>query len=142
MLPFFLDPSTQPRAPEPVPISLKEVEALRATIMRLTKENEELHQKLCNTTSEKSKLEINIGKRDNEIDESEGTAFHEAWKIQRVKYGLDTLESELNIRNEELRRATKANKDWKSWWDKAFEQRKMIKEASKARIEHLYRQLH
>lgn len=89
--------------------------------MRLTKENEELHQKLCNTTSEKSKLEINLGKRDNEIDESEGTASHKARKMQRVKYGLDTLGSELSITNEELRRATKANKDWKAWWDKAFE---------------------
>lgn len=48
--------------------------------------------------------------------------------------GLETLSIEISQRNEQLREANRANKEWKERGDKASEQRKLRDEAFEARI--------
>lgn len=39
--------------------------------------------------------------------------------MKKVVYDLDTLGGELSERKEQLRKANKANRDLKTWWDNA-----------------------
>lgn len=55
--------------PNPTNIPVEEAEELRATIIRLTKENEELHQKLCKAAIDRDEFKYHVGKRNNELSE-------------------------------------------------------------------------
>ncbi|XP_050919164.1 uncharacterized protein LOC127136674 [Lathyrus oleraceus] len=55
-LPFILDPPTQPPPPEPTPVSIEELEALKATIARLGRENEELQISFQQVSNERNKM--------------------------------------------------------------------------------------
>lgn len=125
--------------PELTHMLIQEEEALKATITKLVKENEGLSQKLYKVTLEMNDFKFGLAQREKELVESQGTASYEAGKIQRVKYGLNTLCIELRKRNKELWRVIKANKYLEPWWDKSFEQRKLMKESFEARIENLTR---
>ncbi|XP_050885351.1 uncharacterized protein LOC127090323 [Lathyrus oleraceus] len=55
-MPFILDPPTQPPPPEPIPVSMEEVETLRATIARLGRENEERQTSFQQVSNERNEI--------------------------------------------------------------------------------------
>lgn len=128
-------------SPKHVPVSLEEVDELKATVARLQKEKEELHQKLCKVTTERNDLKFDINQRGKELDESQRATSNKKGKRKRVKYCLDTMGDELSERNKELWWTVKANNEWKAWRDKASKQRKMMREDFKEKNEHISKYL-
>jgi hypothetical protein len=55
-LPFIVKTPIPPRSPEPIPISIEEVEELKVTIAQLNKEKEELQAILLKATQENCML--------------------------------------------------------------------------------------
>lgn len=53
--------------PKPTHILIDKEKEIRATIAKLTKENEELHQKNCKATTNKYELKYHLGKRNKEL---------------------------------------------------------------------------
>lgn len=70
--------------PKPNHILIEEEEELRATIAKVTKENEELHQKLCKAATDKDKFKYRVGKRNKELSESYGNIFKEKERSIRL----------------------------------------------------------
>lgn len=58
--PFILDPPTQPPPPEPILVSLEEVGELRASILILEQEKEELQNNLHKFSYERNELRFNL----------------------------------------------------------------------------------
>lgn len=86
-----VDMLVSPPEPKPTHIPIEEAEELRATIVKLAKENDESHQRLCKVTAERDDLIYKLLQREKELVESQWTASYEAVKRQRIKYGLDTM---------------------------------------------------
>jgi septal ring factor EnvC (AmiA/AmiB activator) len=107
-LPFVLVPSTQPSFPEPVSISIEEVNDLRATINRLGKVKEEVENKLYQVSYERNKLNFDLNKAKKRIEKIEEIAKEEKEKKERVSAGLAG--------------ATKETQKHKRWWEEAIKE--------------------
>lgn len=118
--------SVEMPVPRPNPkhthIPIEETDELRATILRLTKENDESHQRLYKVTEKRDNLRYKLRHRQEELAKSQGTTPQETGKRQRIKHGLDTLGSKLSATNRRLKRAIDANKEWEAWWERDAEQ--------------------
>lgn len=109
-LPFSIEIPTRHASSGLAPISLEEVDEIRAKVARLEKENEELHQKLLNNDIEKKELKASIGKRSKALIWSYINTSKEREKRKKISNGLESLGIELNQRKEKLQRGNKANK--------------------------------
>lgn len=70
-LPFSIEIPPRPISPEPVPVSLKEVEELRATLARLEKQKEELQSNLNEATRENMVLKRKSDQRKEMLAKSQ-----------------------------------------------------------------------
>lgn len=61
--PFTIELPTLPTSPEPIPISIEEVDKLKPTILRLEKEKEGLQANLNWVSHERNKLRFNLDQR-------------------------------------------------------------------------------
>lgn len=101
-LPFNCEVPIPPQAHEPTHVPIQEAEELKATITKLEKENEEIHPRLKEVTSEINKLRFNLGQKEKQLGESEEATIEERDKRKRFKHCLEGTSLDLDHRNQEI----------------------------------------
>ncbi|XP_050909129.1 uncharacterized protein LOC127122897 [Lathyrus oleraceus] len=123
-LPFILDPPTQPPPPKPIPVSMEEVEALRATIARLGRENEELQTSLQQVSNERNEIVWELERKKAHLEATEEKVDKEEHKRKKVKVGMEQADHCLETIKEQLRQVKKECQKNKRWWLRATEEKK------------------
>ncbi|XP_050915319.1 uncharacterized protein LOC127130335 [Lathyrus oleraceus] len=141
-LSFILDPPTQPPPPEPIPVSIEEVEALKATIARLGQENEELHINLQQVSNERNEMKWELERKKAQLEATEEKVYKEEHKRKKVKVGIEQADLCLETIKEQLKQVEKECQKNKRWWLRAIEEKKEVREALEAKIHDLAISLH
>lgn len=141
-LPFILDPPTQPSPPEPIPVSMEEVEALRATIARLGRENEELQTSFQQVSNERNEIKWELERKKAQLEATEEKVDKEEHKRKKVKVGMEQADHCLETIKEQLRQVEKECQKNKRWWLRATEEKKEVREILEAKIHDLTISLH
>ncbi|XP_050889708.1 uncharacterized protein LOC127094998 [Lathyrus oleraceus] len=115
-LSFILDPPTQPPPPELIPVSIKEVEALKPTIARLGRENEELHISLQQVSNERNEIKWELEMKKAQLEATEEKVYKEEHKIKKVKVGIEQADLFLETIKEQLKQVEKECQKNKRWW--------------------------
>ncbi|KAI5436411.1 hypothetical protein KIW84_022771 [Lathyrus oleraceus] len=106
-LSFILDPPIQPLPPESIPLSIKEVEALKATIERLGRENEELQISLQQVSNERNEMKWELERKKAQLEATEEKVDKEKHKRKKVKVGIEQADLCLEIIKEQLKQVEK-----------------------------------
>jgi chromosome segregation ATPase len=133
-LPFVLAPSTQPSLPEPASMSMEEVNDLRATIIRLEKEKEEVKNNLHQVSYERNKLNFDLTKAKKRIEKIEETAKEEKEKKERVSAGLAGATKETQKHKRWLEEAKKEVRTLRGLWEKTLKGKNEMKEQFEEQI--------
>ncbi|KAI5428515.1 hypothetical protein KIW84_033483 [Lathyrus oleraceus] len=141
-LPFILNPPTQPPPPEPIPVSMEEVEALRATIARLGRENEELQTSFQQVSNERNEIKWELERKKAQLEATEEKVDKEERKRKKVKVGMEQADHCLETIKEQLRQVEKECQKNKRWWLRATEEKKEVREILEAKIHDLTISLH
>ncbi|XP_050888723.1 uncharacterized protein LOC127093868 [Lathyrus oleraceus] len=141
-LPFILDPPTQPPPPEPIPISIEEVEALRATIARLGREKEELQISLQQVSNERNKMKWELERKMAQLEETEEKVDKEEHKRKKMKVGMEQADLYLETIKEQLKQVEKKCQKNNRWWLRATKEKKEVREALEVKIHDLTVSLH
>ncbi|KAI5441083.1 hypothetical protein KIW84_010516 [Lathyrus oleraceus] len=141
-LPFILDPPTQPPPPEPILVSMEKVEALRATIARLGRENEELQTSFQQVSNERNEIKWELERKKAQLEATEEKVNKEEHKRKKVKVGMEQADHCLETIKEQLRQVEKECQKNRRWWLRATEEKKEVREILEAKIQDLTISLH
>ncbi|KAI5436967.1 hypothetical protein KIW84_023190 [Lathyrus oleraceus] len=123
-LPFSIEIPLRSTSPEPVPVSLEEVEELRAMVAKLGKEKDDLQSELYKETGKNMILKRKSNQRKELLEESRKKNRIEQDLKERVLECLDQADSGLGSLCDELAKAKRDGQEWKRWWDLATKQKK------------------
>ncbi|KAI5431299.1 hypothetical protein KIW84_035465 [Lathyrus oleraceus] len=140
-LPFSIETPLRSTSPEPVPVSLEEVEELQAMVAKLGKEKEDLQSELYKETGKNMILKRKSNQRKELLEESRKKNRIEQDLKERVLECLDQADSGLGSLRDELAKAKRDGQEWKRWWDLATKQKKEVREELEAQIQGLKEQL-
>lgn len=104
-LPFSIEIPLKSNSPEPYPISLEEVEELRAMVARLGKEKEDLQSELYKEIGENMILKRKRNQRKELLEESRKKNKIEKDLKERVLECLDQADSGLGSLHDQLAKA-------------------------------------
>lgn len=102
-LPFILSPPTRPPSPEPIQLSLEEVDELRETVFRIECEKEELYASFYKATSEKSELSIDLDEKDKLLIEKDVELEKGKNKRQKVKECISGVKRHIGNKNQQAK---------------------------------------
>jgi archaellum component FlaC len=136
-LPFIIIPSTQPSSPKPVPVSIEEVNELRATISRLEKEEQGVENDLHQVSYERNKLKFDLGKAKEKLERTEEMAREEKGKRERVSVCLAGATEESQKHKQWLDQANKEVHNLRGLWEQTLRGKSQMKETLEARIQDL-----
>ncbi|XP_050919755.1 uncharacterized protein LOC127137325 [Lathyrus oleraceus] len=112
-LPFSIEIPLKSTSPEPVPVSLEEVEELRAMVAKLGKEKEDLQSELYKETRENMILKRKSNQRKELLEESRKKNRIEQDLKERVLECLDQANSGLGSLHDQLSKAKRDGQEWK-----------------------------
>ncbi|KAI5399639.1 hypothetical protein KIW84_064822 [Lathyrus oleraceus] len=118
-LPFVINPTYVPNIPDPIPVSLKEVDHLRATIARLEQDKESLEHSLYDATYEKNQISYDLEQKDKQLLESMEELQAKRSKRQKNLGGLFSAKVNFENINGKLKEAQDEIHRWKRSWELA-----------------------
>jgi chromosome segregation ATPase len=133
-LPFLIVPSAQPSSSEPIPISIEEVNELKATISRLEKEKEGIENDLYQVSYERNKLKFNLNKERKRLKRTEEMAKEEKGKKEQVGDCLRGATEEARKHTYLLDQANKEIHSLRSLWEQTLKGKNKMKEDFEVRI--------
>ncbi|CAK8561578.1 unnamed protein product [Lathyrus sativus] len=136
-LPFSIEAPPKLTTPQPVPVSVEEVEEMRVKIAQLGKENKDLQVKLQNVTNEKNHMRYEIERKDKRIEEMGSKINEEKGKRKRTKVCINQADSCLESLKEQLDHAHRKWRENEQWYLLATKQNKEIRETLGAEIKTL-----
>ncbi|KAI5431579.1 hypothetical protein KIW84_035675 [Lathyrus oleraceus] len=116
-LPFVIDPTYLPDIPDPIPVSIEEVDSLKETIVRLEKDKESLEHSLYDTTYKNNQVSYDLEQRDKQLLENREELQAERSKRQKTLGGLFSTEVEFKNINKKLKETQAKGQRWKRSWD-------------------------
>lgn len=140
-LPFSIEIPLKSTSPEPVPVSLEEVEEIRAMVARLRMEKEYMQSKLYKETGENVILKRKTNQRKEILEESCMKNKVEQDLEERVLECLNGADNGLGSLHDQLAKAKRDGQEWKHWWDLATKQKKDVREELEAQIQKIKEQL-
>lgn len=135
-LPFIVEASMPTTLPIPVipMISLEEAEGLRAKIMQLEAEKEEVENQLHKTTFEKNQVSWNLQQEELKFKELQERFDQKTDRAGKLKTCLNQADSGLESLHEQLEKAQDDNGRWRLLWDRTLEERKEMRMGFECRI--------
>ena len=104
-MPFKIETPGPLPEPKPTHVPIEEAEGLRASLEKLTKENEELLKNLHLITNEKNEFKWKLERNKAQLQVNVEKVDKEEYKRKRVKHGLDQADSCLNTVKSQLKKA-------------------------------------
>lgn len=123
-------------------ISIEKEEVLRATLEKLTKENEELQSNLYRVTNEKNEFKWKLERKKMQLQVNMEKMDKKEYKRKRVKHGLDQADSCLDTVKGQLKKAGRDFREKDKWWGLAIKEKKERRETLEVEIEDLSISLH
>ena len=112
-LPFSIEIPLRSTSPEPIPVSLEEVEELRAMVAKLGKEKDDLQSELYKETGKNMILKRKSNQRKELLEESRKKNRIEQDLKERVLECLDQANSGLGSLHDQLSKAKRDGQEWK-----------------------------
>ncbi|XP_050889669.1 uncharacterized protein LOC127094956 [Lathyrus oleraceus] len=122
---------------KPTHVPIEEAEGLRASLEKLTRENEELLKNLHLITNEKNEFKWKLERNKAQLQVNVEKVDKEEYKRKRVKHGLDQADSCLNTVKSQLKKAERDCREKEKWWKLTTKQKKEIRETLEAEISNL-----
>ncbi|KAI5422036.1 hypothetical protein KIW84_045476 [Lathyrus oleraceus] len=115
--PFVIDPTYVPDTPDPIIVSIKEVDRLKDIIVRLEQDKERLENSPYDATYEKNQISYEHGHKDKQVLENMEELQAEKIKIKKTLGGLFSVGVNFENLNGRLKEAQDEGQRWKRAWE-------------------------
>ncbi|XP_058724228.1 uncharacterized protein LOC131595776 [Vicia villosa] len=119
LLPFVVDPAYKPDSPDPVPLSIEEIEGIKAALEASQKEKEKLELDLHQLTNERSQLRFDLKDKNQELQAMKEENDRQRSKRKRATEGYLSANFNLEAHNERLEQADREIARWRRRYEKA-----------------------
>ncbi|XP_058771324.1 uncharacterized protein LOC131644755 [Vicia villosa] len=119
LLPFVVDPAYKPDSPDPVPLSIEEIEGVRAALEASRKEKEKLELDLHQLTNERSQLRFDLKEKNQELQAMKEENDRQRSKRKRATEGYLSANFNLEAHDERLEQANAEIARWRRRYEKA-----------------------
>lgn len=138
-LPFILNESSQVPPPEPSPpaISFEEANDLKARILQLEQEKEEVEVRLNKTTAEKNQLKWDLQQQETKFNALKEKYDQKKDKVKKVKTCLNQADSGLGSLHGKLEESQIETHRWGKLWNQAMKEKSVLRKGLEGRIQEL-----
>lgn len=117
---FVIDPTYIPDIPDPISVSIEEVDRLRAAIVRIKQDKEILEHSFYDTNYEKNQVSYDLEQRDKKLFENREELQAERSKREKTLGGLFSARVDVKNINKKLKETQAEGQMWKISWELAM----------------------
>ncbi|XP_058780714.1 uncharacterized protein LOC131654768 [Vicia villosa] len=120
-LPFDIDPTYKSDVPDPLPMSVEEVEELKASLEKAQREKEGLEHDLYDLNYEKNQLQYELKKKEERIQKNNEQVDKERLKRKRATDGFISANFNLDSHNQQIKDVNLENEKLRGWYTPSIE---------------------
>ncbi|XP_058733001.1 uncharacterized protein LOC131604584 [Vicia villosa] len=136
-LPFDIDPAYKSDVPDPLPMSVEEVEELKASLEKAQREKDRLEHDLYDLNYEKNQLQYELKKKEEQIQKNNEQVDKERLKRKRATDGFISANFNLDSHNQQIKDVNLENERLRGWYTQALKDKRTIEIDLEAQIQEL-----